>query len=424
MLTTPEMLGEVAQEARLEELLPGWLANTPLYFERGGSTHPDGSAFSYEHFLRLPLITKQNIRRDFPRNFLGDRVQLEDLLEKDAVEVEHTSGTSDERTALLLPRGWWTEQEKRALRLNRTIAGVFDDDPEARRVTISSPICSGEICYTGVPSRTDRILGSSLFASLSRYPFLWSRSELERIAQEATEWAPRFLDVDPVYGVVFALYCEREGIRLPSLEFVLCSYEFLSRAHRRILERAFKVPVFNLYGSTETGHLLMEDENGKMRASLQTGFLEIVSPDASGVGELVVTTLTNAYMPLIRYQIGDLVQRVEEPYQTDYVVHGRTLDAFWTRSGRRVTTLAIDQCVSTVGGIAHYQLLERAPGPWLMRFVPEGLSPRAEEVDHLRKELGNLLEICGNLVVESTDLLVPERSGKFRLGYPIREPAR
>ena len=158
----------------------------------------------------------------------------------------------------MLGRGWWAEQEERALRLNPFVAAVLDEFPGARRVTINSPVCSGDICYTGVPSRDDRTLGNTLFVSLSRFPFLWSEADLARMAAEAADWQPQFLDVDPVYGVAFALYCEQRGLRLPSLRFILCSYEFVSVTHRRILQRVFGVPVFNLYGSTETGHLLME----------------------------------------------------------------------------------------------------------------------------------------------------------------------
>src|SRR5262249_24540817 len=147
-----------------------------------------------------------------------------------------------------------------------------------------------DIRYTGVPSKDERVIGNTLFVSLSRYPFLWSDKELDRMACEAVEWQPEVLDIDPVYGVVFALYCHRKGIRLPSLRFIVCSYEFVSVVHRAILTRAFGVPVLDLYGSTETGHLLMEDEHGRMCPSLETAFLEVVDTDAQGVGELVVST--------------------------------------------------------------------------------------------------------------------------------------
>jgi phenylacetate-coenzyme A ligase PaaK-like adenylate-forming protein len=215
---------------------------------------------------------------------------------------------------------------------------------------------------------------------------------------------------------VFALYCERHQIKLPSLAFILCSYEFVSVVHRQILQRVFGVPVFDLYGSTETGHLLMEDDEGQMRASLQTALLELVDTDSLGISELVVTTLSNPIMPLIRYRIGDLVERREFSFGTRYLIHGRGADAF--RTPRRVTTRQIDQCFVGVSGVAHYQLLERRTGPWLLRYVPQGSGPGAECVSGLQARLAQALELKGGLKIESTDLLLAEPSGKFRLCYP------
>jgi len=420
MLATPELIKEAALPYRLGEVLPRWLREVPLYQRMGLVPQLGGEAVSLAGLRRLPLITKEDIRRDFPRNFLRAGVDLDTLLDQDVVELEQTSGTSEARTPLLLGRGWWAEQEERALRLNPFVAGVLDEFPEARRVTINSPVCSGDICYSGVPSRADRVVGNALFVSLSRYPFLWGEAELARMAAEAVEWAPQFLDVDPVYGVVFALYCERRGIRLPSLRFILGSYEFVSVVHRRILERVFGVPVFNLYGSTETGHLLMEVGRGEMRASYETALLEALNTDAQGISDLAVTTLTNDYMPLIRYRIGDLVERHERPYYTSYVVHGRVKDAFAAANGRRVTTLQVDRCLADLAGIAHYQLCERTGGEWLLRFVPDKEAPIAAEIEELRRRLGEALGAGGGLAIQQTDLLAPESSGKFRLGYPLR----
>jgi phenylacetate-CoA ligase len=180
--------------------------------------------------------------------------------------------------------------------------------------------------------------------------------------------------------------------------------------------------VFNLYGSTETGHLLMETGRGEMRPSLETALLEVLNIDGHGIGELAVTTLTNDFMPLIRYRIGDLVERHERPYRTNYLVHGRAADAFVVPDGRRVTTWQIDQCLADVPGFAHYQLCERAGGEWLLRFVPDVTAPSAAEIGELRQRVTRLLGASGELVVQQTDLLVPESSGKFRLGYPAKQP--
>ena len=238
------------------------------------------------------------------------------------------------------------------------------------------------------------------------------------MVSETLDWQPQFLDVDPVYGVIFALYCQRQGIRLPSLRFVVCSYEYLSLVHRQILQRVFQVPVIDLYGSTETGHLMVEESSGLMRPSLETAFLEVLNPDLKGVGDLVVTTLTNEYMPLVRYRIGDLVEKSELSYNTRYVLHGRSADAFQTTRGR-VTSRQVDQCFSGLSGFAHYQLLQRDGDQWQLRFVPDGASPDAAGLQTIRERLVECLGVQGALTISPTNLIMPESSGKFRLGYPV-----
>jgi phenylacetate-CoA ligase len=413
MTAPPQAIGDGQLPPELVEKLPHWLREVPLY---RGAVGPiaDGAVLSGD-WRQLPLITKEDIRRDFPRNFLRPGVDLESLLEEDLVELEHTAGTSEARTPLLLGLGWWTQQEERALRLNPLTAAVLDEFPGARRATIISPVCSGDIRYNGTVSRADRIVGNALFVSLSRFPFLWGEAELARMADEIVEWEPRFLDVDPVYGAIFALYCEKRGIRLPSLRFILCSYEFLSRVHRRILERVFKVPVLNLYGSTETGHLLMEIEAGWMHPSTETAYLETLPPDARGVGELVVTTLTNDYMPLIRYRIGDLVEWRESSAGTNYRVHGRVADALVRPDGTRATTLQIDECFENASGLAHYQLRAHKDGSTLVRYVPETAPMTARDTEALRERLAGILGPDRPILIEPTDMLLAETSGKFRL---------
>jgi phenylacetate-CoA ligase len=412
MLATPELILEAAQIPQLETLLPGW-RDVPLYRDSltgAGCERPD-----FECFQGLPLLGKREMRNDFPRNFLRDDQSLESLLEKNLVELEHTSGTSEERLPVLFGRGWWNAQEERALRLNGFIAGVLDEHPHARRATLVPPACNGLTCPTVWMSREQRTLGNTLYVNLARIPFLLSDADLARMATEIAEWAPQFLDLDPVHGVRFAQYCEQHGIRFPSLRFILCSYEFVSVVHRPILARVFGVPVFNLYGSTETGHLLMENEQGGMKPSYETAFLEIVNPDTQGIGDLVVTTLTNDYMPLLRYRIGDLAERIERPYTSDFVVHGRSRDALTAGDGRRVTTWQLDQCFTGVNGMAHYELRQDEKNDCILRFVPDGPGPGREELNAVATRLGTLLGLQNGIQTEVMPTLVPAASGKFRL---------
>lgn len=418
MLATPELIREAAQAAHLEARLSRW-RRVPLYRERLAAENHLTDRNQADRFHRLPFITKREMRAGFPDKFLNSGRTLESLLAQQIVELEHTSGTSGDRLPVMFGRGWWNEQEERALRLNPFVVGVLDEHPNARRATITSPACNGLTCPTVWQSRSQRTIGNTRFVNLARIPFLLSDAELARMAAEIADWSPQFLDVDPVHGARFALYCEQQGLRFPTLRFVLASYEFVSVVHRRILSRVFGVPVFNLYGSTETGHLLMENGRGEMKPSYDTAFLELLNADAPEVGELVVTTLSNDYMPLLRYRIGDLAQRQERSYGTDYVVHGRLRDALRSGDGCRVTTWQVDQCFAELSGVAHYQLRQCPSGECRLRYVPE---PYGLDAASLRAVVAQMESLLGYPVTaESVPTLLPEASGKFRL--TCRTPA-
>ncbi|MGH8022439.1 MAG: hypothetical protein ACRED1_02575, partial [Limisphaerales bacterium] len=409
MLATPEIIDETRQLSRLEELEPKWRA-IPLY-RHSVSLRRNGQKF-LDAFQAIPFIGKRQMREGFP--ILTSGQSLERLLERQIVEIEHTSGTSDEQLPVLFERGWWDEQEERALRLNPFVGRVLDDHPDARRATLTTPACNGRVCFSAWRSRANRIIGNTLYVNQARIPFVLTDDDLARMAEEIADWSPKFLDVDPVHAAWFALYCERKGIGFPSLEFVLCSYEFVSVVHKRILERVFGVPVFNLYGSTETGHLLMETGQG-MKPCLENAFLEVVQPDVRGVGDLIVTTLTNDYMPLLRYRIGDLVERRTMPYSTTYVFHGRLRDAIRAGDGRRVTTWAVDQCLDRISGIVHYQVHKDPEGNLRFRYVSDSESPRPDDLKTAVARLEELLKPRLPIAVESVPMLPPTPSGKFRL---------
>src|ERR1700722_1244154 len=113
MLATPEIIRETSQLAQLEELLPRW-REIPLYHD--SLALADCRRADFDCLQRLPLMAKPEMRNNFPQNFLPAGQSLEMLLEKNLIELEHTSGTSSERLPVIFARGWWNAQEDRALR--------------------------------------------------------------------------------------------------------------------------------------------------------------------------------------------------------------------------------------------------------------------------------------------------------------------
>lgn len=311
----------------------------------------------------LPRITKSQLREHSPEGFLPAGMKLQALLDQGLIEEESTSGTSGASVRVVFGKTWWAEQERRALTRHPFLAELFAATPDVWRAVLTTPGCSGVSCYNRWLSLEQRTLGDSLFVNQSRIPFTLGEAKLAGMAKEVADWRPAFLDVDPVHGAWFALHCERHGLRFPSLRFILTSYEYESLIHRAVIERVFGVPVINLYGSSETGHLLVEHD-GVMKPSPETAILE--STAAEGIGELLVTTLTNPYLPLLRYEIGDLVERAPGGYR----VHGRKRDALRDASGRILTTRMVDQAFAGIEGLAHYQLRQRADGTAHLSLLP------------------------------------------------------
>jgi phenylacetate-CoA ligase len=408
-LSSPPCARSPDEAARLQAAI-AQTAGVPFY-EAGAWQ----AAFG-DHSLKLaelPRITKSQLREHSPEGFLAVGQTVESLLAHGLIEEESTSGTSGASVRVVFGKTWWAEQELRALLRNPFVAECFGNLTSLRRAVLTTPGCSGVSCYNRWLNLEQRTLGDSRYVNQTRIPFSLGDDKLAVMADEVAAWEPAFLDVDPVHGAWFALHCERHGRRFPSLRFILTSYEFTSVTHRAIMERVFGVPVIDLYGSSETGHLLVQID-GIMRPSPQTALLE--STAATGIGELLVTTLTNPYLPLVRYEIGDYVERVAG----GYLVHGRKRDALRGADGRILTTRQVDMAFTGLSGVAHYQLRQRTDGSAHLSLLPEHagdelLAVQATLVERLSLLLGT------PVTSDSVGLLTPEDSGKFRL--TVRESA-
>jgi len=359
---------------------------------------------------KLPRLTKAELREHSPHNLLPTQFNLSQLVAQGVVEEESTSGTSGASVQVVFGSRWWAEQEMRALRNNSFIRKILDETPNARRAVLTTPGCSGVSCFARWLNYEQRIMGSTLYVNQSRIPFSIPDDKLALMAEETQQWQPTFLDVDPVHGMWFALYCERHGISFSTLKFIISSYEFTSVLHRRIMERAFGVPVINLYGSSETGHLLIEHSVGEMTPSPETAYLEMCNIDAQGIGQLLVTTRTNPYLPLLRYEIGDLAETIPCGYR----IHGRVRDALQRGDQSVISTHQIDQSFCDLVGIAHYQVRQSTDGNCEVLLLPEVPGETLNDVKAVVVE--RLSHLTGSPInIATVPLIPPEDSGKFRL---------
>ncbi|MHB1187004.1 phenylacetate--CoA ligase family protein [Thiobacillus sp.] len=94
--------------------------------------------------------------------------------------------------------------------------------------------------------------------------------------------------------------------RLPMPKTLIGVYstaEVLNDAQRQRMQQAFGCKVFNQYGSREIPNIACECSHGNMHVFTDMVFLE--SQPLKNENRLLVTSLTNRLMPMIRYDIGD-----------------------------------------------------------------------------------------------------------------------
>lgn len=88
---------------------------------------------------------------------------------------------------------------------------------------------------------------------------------------------------------------------------------------RRVIKECFGVKIIDYYGSVETGPIAWQmAEEGPYYVNNDTVLVEVVGDDGmpvsdSRVGRVIVTNLYSYAMPIIRYELGDIVELVEPP---------------------------------------------------------------------------------------------------------------
>ncbi len=129
---------------------------------------------------------------------------------------------------------------------------------------------------------------------------------------------PKYLLTFPsnLHGLIE--YFEHADVRLPALSEVIMVGEIVSPALRADCRRVLGVPLTDTYSSEEFGYLALQcPDHAHYHVQSENVLVEVLDDDGrpcapGAVGRLVVSSLHNFAMPLIRYEIGDLAE-VGEP---------------------------------------------------------------------------------------------------------------
>lgn len=199
--------------------------------------------------------------------------------------------------------------------------------------------------------------------------------------------------------------------------------ETLPAATRSLCRTVFHASVADIYSAEEVGYIALQCEQRRGYHVMAENLIVEVLDDtgrpcrAGETGRVVITTLHNFAMPLIRYDIGDRAE-MGEPCRC-----GRTLPSLKRIAGRERNMLrrpdggqhwpSFPGELWLAGGpIRQVQLRQRRADRILVRYVsPAPLTDR--QISDLSRRLAESLPFTGELGFERVDRINPGANGKF-----------
>ncbi len=142
-----------------------------------------------------------------------------------------------------------------------------------------------------------------------RTRFLPASTDFARLTDQLCEIDPAHIFSYPEFLEEVLKVLEGSGRRLPSIRKVFTGSEVLDDTVREHVRKVLGVEIADSYGTTE-GFIAWECPAGSYHVNAEHMMVEIIDDDDRPVrpgemGRVVLTTLENHFMPLVRYEIGD-----------------------------------------------------------------------------------------------------------------------
>ncbi|MFD0353168.1 hypothetical protein ACFVHW_05370 [Streptomyces sp. NPDC127110] len=274
----------------------------------------------------FPILEKPEIARGFPDNWMTPRLAA--ALETGEAEYVWSTGTHHARMQLIRPPYFLLRSYYRLWKEHPDLAKTWESG--CRRISLTTVLATEHVARVNArlagtepaasPTPADRRLDErTLYLNMRLDPAHWDRADVERMLAEIREVCSAHpdgayhLDCSGYHLAHLVHRASEFGLWTPEAfprpASIVTAYEYTPANVRRYLTQRFGIPVIDLFGSTELGYLYYSDRHGRYHPYLDRMGIELVPvAPGSGIHSLIVTSIRNPYMPLVRYRSGDCVR--------------------------------------------------------------------------------------------------------------------
>ncbi|MCX4690503.1 hypothetical protein OG401_40490 [Kitasatospora purpeofusca] len=378
----------------------------------------------------FPILEKPEIARGFPDNWMTSHLSA--ALAAGEAEFVLSTGTNHARMQIIRPPYFLLKSYYRLWSEHPDLADTWREG--CNRVSLTTVLATEHVARVNArkrgeepaaePDLRDRRLDDrTVYLNLRLDPDHWQRADVERMLAEIRDAARAhphgryLLDCSSSHlahlvrkARVWGLW---EGFPPPAA--VVHAYEYTPANVARYLREHFDCPIVDLFGSTELGYLYYSDRGGDYRPYLHDMSVELL-PVAPGstIHSLIVTSVRNPFMPLVRYRSGDCVRTADGSTDPERITRfcGREKELLATPRGPRAQG-DLDEAVSAVTSRVFLTRLHlEEPDGAVLRCTTFDASPLTPaESEALADAVGELIgRRCG---VEHHDHLPVGASGKY-----------
>lgn len=370
------------QYTKLTEVVK--LAKEKIPFYREVLKDVDVSSLSYSDFCRLPFLTKDIIRSQ------KDLLTNDSYLKKSEVH-KHSSGGSTGEPVIF----YRTEDQTRF-----GLASYYYalDNNNVKFLSKSVDLWGAERDMYKKNTRLD--FRSIVHNKRMLNTFVLSDEIIRSYIDELNKIKPLFIKayVHSVYEI--AKFINSNNINISFRPTIHCTTGPLYEEAKEEIKKAFNnAHVYNFYGSREVSAIASQNsEESELFVLFDNVFVEILDKEGMPVnngeeGEVVVTTLNNFYMPLIRYKIGDrAVKGDDHVFGTLMLkqVTGRTLGVVHRKDGVRIDGQFFTTLFFSKKGIKNFQIVQKSLDHVVVNIVKSDYFDPSE-LDEVIKRIGKEL---------------------------------
>jgi phenylacetate-CoA ligase len=416
--------------ARSVNVLDTVLNQVPVY--RSWKSFDPGANYPIEaRYAAMPALTKKDIREHFPQGMLPASQDFGQAVSSGEIQLVDSSGTTDERITNIWNQSWWDASERASWTYNAHIQKIATGNH--KEAILVNPKNVGVISDEMDLPMEKRQLGRFLFLNEKTDPLSWSPAYMDRMIGELNTFQPVVLEVNPSYLARLCRYAAALDKKIFQPGMIVFTYEYPINLHYRQIRRVFSAPMANSYGTTETGYVFMECEQGHLHQNSKYCRVDFqpFKQEHGGplLGRILVTPFNNPWSYIVRFDTGDIVHLEESGKcacgrNSGLILSslaGRKINLTLTCSGRLISLYELDNAISMLEGIDQYKLIQTDYRTHELHLVSQRNDKKrlGEEASAVLKDLyGRDASIT---VIYDTDI-PPESSGKYLISralFPI-----